>query len=94
VQRGLEIGDAGLDRVVAGIMNRSDADRRQGPRPRGNPGLRVTIRRGEPATVVTIAKARQYDVTGLERLASISYKLGPPGSSAPRRFHEYLHHEP
>ena len=62
LHRRLEVGDVGLDRVLAGIGDRRDADRRRRPRPGGDAGLGIGVGRGELAAVPAIAEARQHDL--------------------------------
>ena len=61
-QAGFKAGDVGLDRIVAGIGQRADADRRRRPRPGGDAGIGIVIGRGEQGAVAAVAKAGQHDM--------------------------------
>ena len=102
LHRRLEVGDVGRDRVVAGIGDRPDADRRRRSRPGGDAGLGIGVGRGEPAAIPAVAEAGQHDLAGagparrrIERAGAgrkIESAEAAPGVAPPRAVLHALGH--
>ena len=88
LHRRLEIGDVGRDRIVAGIGDRRDADRRRRARPGGDAGLWIGVGGGELGAIPAVAEARQHDLAGAGPSRRRVERAGPgevePAEALPR----------